>query len=529
LRRIGDSKMGKKRTNRVMNMQRKPAPSSQQSIQAQASGESPNTTYYVHGPKGIHAQKKNGQWQWMAQDGLGSVRSVVNNNATVDQAIDYDPFGNPIEVFGPEQTMYGYTGEPTDENDLVYLRNRYYNPQLGTFMSQDSVEGSANDPLSLNRYAYVQGNPVNRTDPSGMMPNPSPSNAFAGRAGLMPMVATSPIVGIPDPMAMLNWVNNINNGCYLQQSFTPTPGANVHVPCGAGPVNARSHPSFYGNTIGSYPPGTFFTLCEERDDNPSSASGLEPAKWVRVAPNGNGCADSQIWIRRTDGARQLLQDGLPQDCTAQPPILTPPSATQPGSFEYISPGCTRGGTCVTGTQTPEYQVGFVLACEAGAIGYTDFEQMRQAMVDIAHVIRSRMRAGGFPNTALDVIRQSRAFQCYSEGSSANLAIPLGQSSRIAEALVYDEPLPPPSFPQVEYALFFFGLPWQGQASTSANSIPRPDVLDYFTNAKGQTAQAIVNAPYNILDGIYLGNGPMNASGFGTFFFSDDPLFTGFIP
>lgn len=62
----------------------------------------------------------------------------------------------------------GFTGEPTDANDLVYLRNRYYNPELGTFLSMDPYEGDFNDPMSLNRYAYVRGNPVNLTDPSGL-------------------------------------------------------------------------------------------------------------------------------------------------------------------------------------------------------------------------------------------------------------------------------------------------------------------------------------------------------------------------
>jgi RHS repeat-associated protein len=64
---------------------------------------------------------------------------------------------------------HGFTGEPTDANGLVYLRNRYYNPELGTFMSMDPYEGDSNEPMSLNEYAYAHGNPVNNTDPSGMV------------------------------------------------------------------------------------------------------------------------------------------------------------------------------------------------------------------------------------------------------------------------------------------------------------------------------------------------------------------------
>ena len=114
-------------------------------------------TYYVHGPRGIQSQETDGEWTHLIQDGLGSVRSVVDDNLAIQQSIHYDPFGNPIDVVGPEQTLYGYTGEPTDANGLAHLRDRYYDPETGTFLSQDSLEGTPNSPMSLNRYAFAQG------------------------------------------------------------------------------------------------------------------------------------------------------------------------------------------------------------------------------------------------------------------------------------------------------------------------------------------------------------------------------------
>lgn len=57
-----------------------------------------------------------------------------------------------------------------DNHSLVYLRARYYSPELGRFISQDPVKGSINNPSSLNRYAYVSNNPINLTDPSGLIP-----------------------------------------------------------------------------------------------------------------------------------------------------------------------------------------------------------------------------------------------------------------------------------------------------------------------------------------------------------------------
>ena len=64
--------------------------------------------------------------------------------------------------------FYGYAGEEYDEETgLIYLRNRYYDPETGRFISPDSVLGILGDPQTLNAYVYVRNNPVNYIDPSG--------------------------------------------------------------------------------------------------------------------------------------------------------------------------------------------------------------------------------------------------------------------------------------------------------------------------------------------------------------------------
>ena len=68
-----------------------------------------------------------------------------------------DTTGNP----------FAYNGEARDDTGLDYLRARYYDSQGGTFLTEDSYPGETTDPLSQNRYSYVQNNPVNYTDPSG--------------------------------------------------------------------------------------------------------------------------------------------------------------------------------------------------------------------------------------------------------------------------------------------------------------------------------------------------------------------------
>ena len=77
---------------------------------------------------------------------------------------DYDSYGNPTVIGGTARSPFGYSGEYTDnESGLVYLRARYYDPPTQQFLSRDTL-------LTQLPYAYVNGNPLNFTDPSGHNP-----------------------------------------------------------------------------------------------------------------------------------------------------------------------------------------------------------------------------------------------------------------------------------------------------------------------------------------------------------------------
>ena len=122
------------------------------------------TTRYLHGPTGIHAQQNaDGGWRWLLQDGLQSVRAVANSTDII-AAQQYSPYGVPFTPL-PE-TDFGFTGEMTDDNDLVYLRARYLDPGMGVFASLDPQEGNGK-VSGLNRYSWVVSNPINLVDPSG--------------------------------------------------------------------------------------------------------------------------------------------------------------------------------------------------------------------------------------------------------------------------------------------------------------------------------------------------------------------------
>jgi RHS repeat-associated protein len=126
------------------------------------------TTRYIHGPRGPLAQKDaSNNWEWMLQDGLGSVRGVTDNAVNVLWAGNYDGYGTGFDAVGTAQTSYGFTAEPQLQGGLVHLRARNYNPALGVFTALDPFEGVRDRAMSLNGYSWVEGNVPNRVDPSG--------------------------------------------------------------------------------------------------------------------------------------------------------------------------------------------------------------------------------------------------------------------------------------------------------------------------------------------------------------------------
>ena len=58
----------------------------------------------------------------------------------------------------------GRYGVETGADGLYYMRARYYNPQIKRFINRDIIDGSITDSQSLNKYSYVQGNPVSLID-----------------------------------------------------------------------------------------------------------------------------------------------------------------------------------------------------------------------------------------------------------------------------------------------------------------------------------------------------------------------------
>ncbi len=103
---------------------------------------------------------------------LGSASLATNANGAKITGSDarYFPYGamRPGLEGATLPTDRRYTGQRWEDGIGLYDYNaRYYDPALGRFISADTLVPNPGDPQSLNRYAYVQNNPLKYTDPSG--------------------------------------------------------------------------------------------------------------------------------------------------------------------------------------------------------------------------------------------------------------------------------------------------------------------------------------------------------------------------
>jgi RHS repeat-associated protein len=114
-------------------------------------------------------------------DGLGSVVGLTNNDGELERRFSYDAWGES-RVPRPGEKLrvpddFHFTGEALDPGtELYYLRARYYDPEVGRFISRDPFSGFSGAPLSINGYIYARNNPTALVDHSGFVAEPMPTS-----------------------------------------------------------------------------------------------------------------------------------------------------------------------------------------------------------------------------------------------------------------------------------------------------------------------------------------------------------------
>ncbi|WP_233613369.1 RHS repeat-associated core domain-containing protein [Corallococcus sp. AB032C] len=136
---------------------------------AQSTHPSKRRYHYGGGPLAV-SEVASAATNFLGMDALGSVTDALSTSGDVTAARQYDAWGSHKSGSAPTASEFklGYTGHQYDvETGLTYARARYYDSELGRFISRDSYEGLLNDAPSLHRYVYAANNPLRYTDFSG--------------------------------------------------------------------------------------------------------------------------------------------------------------------------------------------------------------------------------------------------------------------------------------------------------------------------------------------------------------------------
>ena len=123
---------------------------------------------------------------WLVSDHLGTPRLIAERTGKLEgvKRSDYLPYGESANALGGRATTQGYAGESVrqgftgyeedSETGLDFAQARYLSSTQGRFISVDPLMASAatGEPQSWNRYVYVSNNPLNLTDPTGLLQKP---------------------------------------------------------------------------------------------------------------------------------------------------------------------------------------------------------------------------------------------------------------------------------------------------------------------------------------------------------------------
>ena len=104
--------------------------------------------------------------EYIHTDALGTPVAVTNSAGAVIERSVYEPYGQLINR--PLTDGPGFTGHVQDvATGLTYMQQRYYDPQVGLFLSVDPVTAYSNPVGQFHRYRYANNNPYKFTDPDG--------------------------------------------------------------------------------------------------------------------------------------------------------------------------------------------------------------------------------------------------------------------------------------------------------------------------------------------------------------------------
>lgn len=121
--------------------------------------------------------------EYIHTDALGSPVATTDAAGNVIERTAYEPYGRVVNQ--PVKDGPGYAGHVMDAStELTYMQQRYYDPAVGRFLSNDPMEAVGNGTELFNRYRYAVNNPYRYMDPDGRVDWGMVGDAFKVEAGL---------------------------------------------------------------------------------------------------------------------------------------------------------------------------------------------------------------------------------------------------------------------------------------------------------------------------------------------------------
>ena len=124
--------------------------------------------YYIYGKGLVAMVTASGELYCYHFDANANTIALTDSGQQIVNAYAYTPFGligNEQEAIEQPFKFVGQFGVMTEPNGLYYMRARYYDPQVGRFISEDPIGFEGGD---VNLYVYASNNSIMFVDPWGL-------------------------------------------------------------------------------------------------------------------------------------------------------------------------------------------------------------------------------------------------------------------------------------------------------------------------------------------------------------------------